>query len=182
MNIIKNIKRNAAIDRMNEERLYEYVVNEIKGGSRREGLWGQALEKANGNTKKTESIYIKLRVQSLKDENEINSLLREQQKQDDNLEKQKIVKKQRLKDDEIKSQEFKESVKVWKEQNKFEESDSKTSKSKRNNYAIISILSLIASLMGFYIGYETNNVFNVPTIILLGLSGYFYICYLSQKN
>ena len=71
MGIFKNFKHNSAVDRLNEERIYEIVINEIKSGKRREGIWGQALEKANGDLKKTEANYIKLRVQSLKDELEI---------------------------------------------------------------------------------------------------------------
>ena len=71
MGIFKNFKHNSAVDRLNEERIYEIVINEIKNGKRREGIWGQALEKANGDLKKTEANYIKLRVQSLKDEFEI---------------------------------------------------------------------------------------------------------------
>ena len=71
MGIFKNFKHNSAVDRLNEERIYEIVINEIKSGKRREGIWGQALEKANGDLKKTEANYIKLRVQSLKDEFEI---------------------------------------------------------------------------------------------------------------
>ena len=71
MGIFKNFKHNSAVDRLNEEGIYEIVINEIKSGKRREGIWGQALEKANGDLKKTEANYIKLRVQSLKDEFEI---------------------------------------------------------------------------------------------------------------
>ena len=71
MGIFENFKHNSAVDRLNEERIYEIVINEIKSGKRREGIWGQALEKANGDLKKTEANYIKLRVQSLKDELEI---------------------------------------------------------------------------------------------------------------
>ena len=86
MGIFKNFKHNSAVDRLNEERIYEIVINEIKSGKRREGIWGQALEKANGDLKKTEANYIKLRVQSLKDEFEIQK----------NIERDKQLKKDEI--------------------------------------------------------------------------------------
>ena len=86
MGIFENFKYNSAVDRLNEERIYEIVINEIKSGKRRKGIWGQALEKANGDLKKTEANYIKLRVKSLKDEFEIQK----------NIERDKQLKKDEI--------------------------------------------------------------------------------------
>ena len=89
--IFENFKHNSAVDRLNEERIYEIVINEIKSGKRRKGIWGQALEKANGDLKKTEANYIKLRVQSLKDEFEIQKNI----ERDKQLKKDEIAKLKR---------------------------------------------------------------------------------------
>ena len=71
VNILKSLKTKSAIDRLNEEALYELVIKEIKSGKKRDGLWGKALTKSNGDIKKAEAHYIQLRVQSLIDENQI---------------------------------------------------------------------------------------------------------------
>ena len=105
VNFLKSFKTNSAIDRINEERLYEFVVNEIKNGVRREGLWGKALQQANGELKLTEANYIKLRVQSLIDEKQIIESENETVK-NSNLNKfnknsvnKKIIKKPKNKDE-----------------------------------------------------------------------------------
>jgi hypothetical protein len=70
---IANIKSGSAVQRKNEEELYEVVAQEMADGERRTGLWLKALEKAEGDEGKQVSEYIKLRVQSLKDEMDFNS-------------------------------------------------------------------------------------------------------------
>ena len=60
--------RKSAFDRLAEEQLYQLVVDEIKRDEKREGLWAKALVEAEGDKEKTQALYIKLRVQSLKDE------------------------------------------------------------------------------------------------------------------
>jgi hypothetical protein len=64
-------KKNTAVSRLIEERLYEQVAEEITTGKLRTGLWTKALANAEGNNEKAEGIYIKLRIQSLKDEQEL---------------------------------------------------------------------------------------------------------------
>lgn len=51
-----------------EEELYAHVVDELYNGVRRKGLWGKALAQANGSENRAKSIYLRLRVESLKDE------------------------------------------------------------------------------------------------------------------
>jgi hypothetical protein len=60
--------RKSAFERLAEEQLYQIVVDEIKRDEKREGLWAKALVEAEGDKEKTQALYIKLRVQSLKDE------------------------------------------------------------------------------------------------------------------
>jgi len=51
-----------------EEELYERVTNEISEGYKRDGLWTKALVDASGDQEKAKPLYIKYRIQSLKDE------------------------------------------------------------------------------------------------------------------
>jgi len=60
-------KSNAEI-RLSEEVIYAEVLREIEAGVRRDGLWARAIANASGNDGAARSEYIKLRVQSLKDE------------------------------------------------------------------------------------------------------------------
>ena len=57
-----------AFDRLNEETVFAEVYREVEAGNIREGLWAQALVKSDGDSTKAKIEYMKLRVQSLKDE------------------------------------------------------------------------------------------------------------------
>ena len=63
---------NSAKARLLEEKVYEQVVQELAQGFRRDGLWAKAMAEGNGSEERAKSIYIKLRVQSIKDEMEVN--------------------------------------------------------------------------------------------------------------
>ena len=67
--------------RKTDETLYSVVAQEMERGVRNNGLWLKALEKADGNKEKQVAEYIKLRVQSLKDDVSILSELPETAKQ-----------------------------------------------------------------------------------------------------
>lgn len=67
--------------RKTDEALYSVVAQEMESGVRNNGLWLKALEKADGNKEKQVAEYIKLRVQSLKDDVSIFSELSEVAKQ-----------------------------------------------------------------------------------------------------
>jgi hypothetical protein len=60
-------KKIAITKRADDEVLYEYVLNEMEDGYIVKGLWGKALANSNGNDANTKSIYMKYRVQSIKD-------------------------------------------------------------------------------------------------------------------
>ncbi len=53
-----------------DEKLYEQVANEIFEGLQRPGIWAKALADSKGDEALTRSLYIKYRVQALKDEHE----------------------------------------------------------------------------------------------------------------
>ena len=54
------------IDLIKEEKLYELAMDELANGSFRKGIWAKAVAKSNGNNNQAQSIYIELRVESLK--------------------------------------------------------------------------------------------------------------------
>ena len=64
---------NSAKARLLEEKVYEQVVQELAQGFRRDGLWAKAMAEGNGSEERAKSIYIKLRVQSIKEEMEVNA-------------------------------------------------------------------------------------------------------------
>ena len=71
MALFKRKNKSSIFYRQQETKLYELVMNEITSNKRQKGIWGQAIVKANGDEKKAEAEYIRLRVESLKDELEI---------------------------------------------------------------------------------------------------------------
>ena len=74
--MFKKFKTNAAKSRLLEENLYEQVLDELKLDIRRDGLWAKALAESDGSEEKAQSVYIKLRVQSIKDEAEVINEMR----------------------------------------------------------------------------------------------------------
>lgn len=60
-----------AATRIIEEALYEQVAKEISQGIRREGLWAKAIADSAGSAELARAAYIRLRVQSLVDEAEL---------------------------------------------------------------------------------------------------------------
>ena len=71
MAFFKSKDKLSIFQRKHETYLYELVMEEIAKNERQKGIWGQAIVKSNGDEKKAEAEYIKLRVESLKDELEI---------------------------------------------------------------------------------------------------------------
>lgn len=55
-------------ERLLEEQIYEQVAIEISNGDKRDGLWAKALADSDGSLEKLKGLYIKYRVQSIKDE------------------------------------------------------------------------------------------------------------------
>ena len=72
-----NRHKAAAVEgRQAENQLFKIVAEELRAHIRDEGLWLQAFSKADGNEAATEAKYIKLRIQQLKDEAELEHLQR----------------------------------------------------------------------------------------------------------
>jgi len=71
MSFFSKFKSQRAVDRLNEESIYEAIVKELQQGIKREGLWAKAIAKSEGSESKAKSLYIDFRAQSIMDEIEI---------------------------------------------------------------------------------------------------------------
>ncbi|MBK6357127.1 MAG: hypothetical protein IPF44_10570 [Betaproteobacteria bacterium] len=61
-------KTQAAFSRLSEEEVYAQVIREIECGVRRDGIWAKSMADSQGDLTKAKALYIKLRVQSIRDE------------------------------------------------------------------------------------------------------------------
>ena len=68
MGIFDKVKKETINSRLYEEKLYEAALEEFENNEIRKGLYAKALSKADGDKEKANGIYLKLRVQSIKDE------------------------------------------------------------------------------------------------------------------
>jgi len=69
--LFEKFRRKSAAARLQEEQLYEQVIQELSQGEKRAGLWAKALADSDGSEQRAESLYIRYRVQSIKDEIDI---------------------------------------------------------------------------------------------------------------
>lgn len=77
--MFESIKNNSAKSRIIEEQLYEQVANELDQGAVRKGLWAKALAHSGGSEQTTKALYMKYRVQSIKDELRVTVEIKKQQ-------------------------------------------------------------------------------------------------------
>ncbi|MBA6413399.1 hypothetical protein H2508_09795 [Parahaliea sp. F7430] len=76
--MLEKFQRRSATNRLLEEKLYEQVVQELVSGQRRDGLWAKALANSDGLEGKAKALYVRYRVQSIKDEIEVNESINEE--------------------------------------------------------------------------------------------------------
>ena len=81
--MFEKFKAKLAKSRLLEEKLYQEVLRELNENIIRDGLWAKALADSDGSEEKAKSKYIKLRVQSMKDEEEL--IQDEKRKEDEKL-------------------------------------------------------------------------------------------------
>ena len=60
-------KKQAIVNRVNDEILYEYVLEELEGNIKKKGLWAKAYANSDGDDSKIEPLYMQYRVQAIKD-------------------------------------------------------------------------------------------------------------------
>lgn len=68
MGILDGINSAGAASRLTEEAFYAEALREIESGMRRDGIWAMAMAECDMDQARAGARYIKLRVQSLKDE------------------------------------------------------------------------------------------------------------------
>ena len=129
VNSEKEKEKLSILKKQQEAKLFELVMNEIANDKRHKGLWGQAIVMSNGDKKKIEIEYIKLRVESLKDEKTVSKLnkeIKEEEKrlakkiQDEKIQSKIFIKK--LEEDKIKRQIYEEEKLIKeKEKDKFKD-------------------------------------------------------------
>lgn len=86
---------NQSAKRLIEEQLYEQVVIELSEGNKRQGLWAKAIADSEGNEGKAQSLYIKYRVQSIKDEVVLLEKAKETKEKNEASQRQQDIKIQR---------------------------------------------------------------------------------------
>ena len=89
MSIFSSAKARIAARKLAEEQLYEMAVEEIQANNIRQGLWAKALIQSNGNAA-AKANYIKLRVESLKAEADLQEYVAENLEK--NAEKENVPK------------------------------------------------------------------------------------------
>ena len=67
MRFLNNDPIKEAVDRLGENELYDLVTREVMLEQVMPGVWGRAFADAEGNMEKAKALYIKYRVQELKD-------------------------------------------------------------------------------------------------------------------
>ena len=71
MSIFIGVKTKIALSRLQEEQVFEFILNELEAGIIRRGLMAKAMTLGHGDEGKIQGEYIKLRYQSLIDENTV---------------------------------------------------------------------------------------------------------------
>ena len=79
MSIFGKFKNASVANRKSDEMFYSVVADEMADGVRYEGLWLKAVQLSAGDQQKQHSEYIKLRIQSLKDDVHILSNMQKTQ-------------------------------------------------------------------------------------------------------
>ena len=75
MGLFDKFKQQSALNRLVEQQLYAFVYEEFQAEGSKPGLYAQALVEAKGDESKANAAYLKLRVQSLKDEYTVQQLI-----------------------------------------------------------------------------------------------------------
>ena len=68
MSIFTSAKAKLAAQKLAEEQLYEFAAEEIAANNIRPGLWAKAIAESDGDDAKAKARYIKLRVETMKAE------------------------------------------------------------------------------------------------------------------
>ena len=81
MSIFTSAKAKLAAQKLAEEQLYEFAAEEIAANNIRPGLWAKAIAESDGDDAKAKARYIKLRVETMKAEADLNQHASESDRQ-----------------------------------------------------------------------------------------------------
>ena len=102
------IKDNLKVEDINEDEIYEQVLHEIEKDDKVKSTWAKALSQSDGDDKKAQSLYIKLRVDFLIEEKK--KIIENEKREYEELEK-KRVEYERLEQEKVENERrFKEKV------------------------------------------------------------------------
>ena len=96
LGIFDKLKLDNTSTRLSDDDLFEQAYDELQNDELVKGVWARALSDSGGDEKKAEALYLKLRVQHLKDEKRLTT----QKKQA----KKKAEQKKKLEEDRIKAE------------------------------------------------------------------------------
>ena len=82
------IKDNLKVEDINEDEIYEQVLHEIEKDDKVKSTWAKALSQSDGDDKKAQSLYIKLRVDFLIQETK--KMIENQTREYEELEKNRV--------------------------------------------------------------------------------------------
>jgi|TARA_B110000881_G_C18146227_1_gene303927 hypothetical protein len=71
----RKVENTLADSRLEEELIYKHILEEMDSGVIRDGLYAKAMANSNGDESKAKSLYMKYRLQSVKDAMGGNSYL-----------------------------------------------------------------------------------------------------------
>ena len=82
------IKDNLKVEDINEDEIYEQVLHEIEKDDKVKSTWAKALSQSDGDDKKAQSLYIKLRVDFLIEEKK--KIIENEKREYEELEKKRV--------------------------------------------------------------------------------------------
>lgn len=100
--IFSSFAGDTSTQRLEESRLFEKAYEEYEHDVIVKGLWAKAIAEAEGNEKKVEAIYLKLRVQQIKDETELSA--KSKQSKSKAAKKKKLEETRKKREEELQKQ------------------------------------------------------------------------------
>ena len=152
------IKDNLKVEDINEDEIYEQVLHEIEKDDKVKSTWAKALSQSDGDDKKAQSLYIKLRVDFLIEEKK--KIIENQKREYEELEK-KRVEHERLEQEKVENERrFKEKV----ENEKRERERLERHKLEDKKMAKIMAKAFIGIIIAFIIYFSYDQLTDIFSI------------------
>ena len=152
------IKDNLKVEDINEDEIYEQVLHEIEKDDKVKSTWAKALSQSDGDDKKAQSLYIKLRVDFLIEEKK--KIIENEKREYEELEK-KRVEYERLEQEKVENERrFKEKV----ENEKRERERLERHKLEDKKMAKIMAKAFIGIIIAFIIYFSYDQLTDIFSI------------------